>query len=316
MNITPLALFDIELALGTQARAEIDQTTVAEYAEALKEGTEFPHVVVFFDGENYILADGFHRFYAHKRAGRTEISADVRNGSLQDAKLFAYGANVAHGLKRTNADKKKAVEGMLADFPGWSDRAIAKHVGVHHSTVVEHRKKSSLSESDSEKTDSQATERTYTTKHGTKATMNTAGQKKAGAAKKDKAKRAKKAEQAKPEQTMTAPDGTVITAADAQGDPMEIAKEALEENALLHKHLQAISADDPKAEVLKWRRLYDHALAQQSDAMDAAKRAKDREAWALKQLRRCGKAVGEDDPTKIAATVEMFVRSHQRAEAA
>jgi hypothetical protein len=33
----------------------------------------------------------------------------------------------------------------------------------------------------------------------------------------------------------------------------------------------------------------------------------------MKQLRRCGKAVGEDDPGKIAAQIEAFVRRAKEA---
>lgn len=69
---------------------------------------------------------------------------------------------------------------MLALVPDWSDRAIAKHIGVGHAFVSRLHADPSLSTVDSEK----SAERTYTTKHGTKAAMDTSGQKKAGAAKK------------------------------------------------------------------------------------------------------------------------------------
>jgi hypothetical protein len=49
-------------------------------------------------------------------------------------------------------------------------------------------------------------------------------------------------------------------------------------------------------------------MREQGHAMDRAKEARGREAWVMKQLRRCGKAVGEDDPGKIDAQVEALVR--------
>lgn len=64
------------------------------------------------------------------------VRCDVRTGTLMDSKLFAFGANKGHGLRRTNDDKRKAVQGMLAEFADWSDRAIAKHVGVTHPFVA------------------------------------------------------------------------------------------------------------------------------------------------------------------------------------
>lgn len=159
----------IRLDGETQSRAEINNEAVAEYVEAIKDGAVFPPIVVFFDGATYWLGDGFHRVHAFRTAGRASINADVRNGTQADAQLFSYSANTVHGLRRSNADKRKAVLGTL-NHPAtkdWSDNQIAKHCGVHHSTVGDARR--SLAESASDK----STERTYTTKHGSKATMKT-----------------------------------------------------------------------------------------------------------------------------------------------
>ena len=72
---------------GTQSRVEINNEIVTEYAEAIKAVAEFPAVVVFNDGADSWLADGFHRFHAHNQAGKTSISADVRTGTARDAVL-------------------------------------------------------------------------------------------------------------------------------------------------------------------------------------------------------------------------------------
>lgn len=77
--------------------------------------------------------------------------------------------------------------------------------------------------------------------------------------------------------------------------------------------IQAAEADDLKAEAIKWRRSYEHAQRQQSQAMDRAKQATDREAWTMRQLRRCGKAVGQDDPSKVASAVEAMARDIRKA---
>ena len=81
----------------------------------------------------------------------------------------------------------------------------------------------------------------------------------------------------------------------------------------LEAEVKAMSADDQKAETLKWRRMYEDAVRKQGEAMDQAKQATDREAWVMRQLRRCGKAIGQEDPTKTAAAVEAFVRQHKVA---
>lgn len=114
-----------------------DPATVNEYAEAMEAGASFPPVVLFHDGDNYWPGDGFHRIAATRRIDRSTISADVRQGSKRDAILFAAGANADHGLRRTQADKRNAVETLLKD-PDWaklSDRKIGEYAKVDHKTV-------------------------------------------------------------------------------------------------------------------------------------------------------------------------------------
>jgi hypothetical protein len=125
---------------GTQVRAGLNEATVAEYAEALAEGAKFPAVVVFHDGNQHIAADGFHRIAAALRAGATEIECEVRKGSKTDALKFALGCNAHHGLRRTNADKRHAVELALKEFANVSTVAIARMCLVGDELVAEIRK--------------------------------------------------------------------------------------------------------------------------------------------------------------------------------
>lgn len=137
-----LDLDKIRIDGGTQSRAELNQDTVAEYAEAYKAGAEFPPVTVFFDGKHQWLADGFHRYFASKAAGRTTILEKVTPGTQRDAVLFSLSANATHGLRRTNDDKRRAVMTLLNDpeWSGWSDREIARQCGVTHPFVANLRK--------------------------------------------------------------------------------------------------------------------------------------------------------------------------------
>lgn len=107
------------------------------------------------------------------------------------------------------------------------------------------------------------------------------------------------------------------TRADGQDDfdPVAELEKAHAEITKLTGEIEAAEADDAVREAVKWRRSYEHAQRQQSEAMDRAKKAVDREAWTMRQLRRCGKAVGQDDPTKIAASVEAFVRQYRKEAA-
>ena len=162
-----LALEEIRRDGGTQPRATINHLTVAEYAADMREGASFPPVLLFFDGADYWLADGFHRLEAAFSIGLKEIVAEVRPGTRRDAILYSVGANTTHGLRRTNADKRQAVMTLLEDekWSKWTNSEIAKKCGVSHTFVNNLR--SSLETVSSEP-------RTYTTKHGTVATMNTA----------------------------------------------------------------------------------------------------------------------------------------------
>lgn len=127
----------LRIDCGTQSRVDIDQQTVSSYAEFIKEGVVFPPVTVFFDGTQHYLADGFHRYFAHKEAGHKEILAHVISGTLRDAILFSLEANATHGLPRTNADKRKSVQIMLDDFEWseWSNAEIARRCRVSHTFV-------------------------------------------------------------------------------------------------------------------------------------------------------------------------------------
>lgn len=131
-----------------QSRTEISEETVADYAEALKGGAEFPPVLVYFDGVNYYLTDGYHRAHAHKRADKVSILCDVVQGTLRDAILHSTGVNSKHGMRRTYADKRKAVMTLLDDFEWsqWSSSEIARRCGVSPTFVSSLRESGAPSE--------------------------------------------------------------------------------------------------------------------------------------------------------------------------
>lgn len=127
-----LNLNAIRIDGGTQPRERINMEAVGDYAEAIKVGIEFPPVIVFHDGAEYWLADGFHRYHAHKQAGKASIDAEVRAGTCRDAKLFSAGANGRHGLPRSAEDKRRCVAMLLDDpeWAKWSQERIAKQCDV------------------------------------------------------------------------------------------------------------------------------------------------------------------------------------------
>lgn len=130
----------IRIDCDTQSRVEMNESVIAEYAEAMERGEEFPPILVYFDerSNEFILADGFHRYFAHLRAKPNDpILAEQRLGTIEDAQWASLTANQSHGLRRSNADKRNAAKRALIHQNGFSlsDRQIGKHVGVSHTLV-------------------------------------------------------------------------------------------------------------------------------------------------------------------------------------
>ena len=137
-----LKLDQIQADTRAQSRAEIDIVVVGEYADDMKAGATFPPLVVFHDQTTYWLAEGFHRYHAYQQAEITTVPAIVKIGGLREAILQSLGSNADHGKRRSNADKRRAVEMMLRDseWVKWSDREIARRCAVSNNFVSDLRK--------------------------------------------------------------------------------------------------------------------------------------------------------------------------------
>lgn len=117
-----------------QTRAATSSEYIDELAEQMTAGDVFPAIVLFTDGKESWLADGIHRLDAAIKA-KKKIGVDTRKGTRADAVEYACGANISHGLRRTNADKRRSVLLALSEFPSWSDLKIAETCGVSHPFV-------------------------------------------------------------------------------------------------------------------------------------------------------------------------------------
>ena len=109
MNVLKLKIEELNTR-DLQTRAALNEDTVSDYAEAMERGDKFPPVTVFTDGAEYYLADGFHRVEALRRIGKKAVVAELQDGDYKAALLYALKANSTHGLRRTNADKRHALE--------------------------------------------------------------------------------------------------------------------------------------------------------------------------------------------------------------
>lgn len=143
-EVRELDLAVVRFVPATQMRVGgLDEQTVDEYKEAMLEGAEFPPGRAFYDGTTYWGSRGWHRTAAAKLAGRGSFPFEVYRGGLREAVLDAVGANSRHGLRRTYADKRRAVETLLKDreWVRWSDTEIARRAGVGKSFIHKMRRK-------------------------------------------------------------------------------------------------------------------------------------------------------------------------------
>lgn len=143
---------DIRRDGGTQLRFALNQAGVVEYQKMIAEnGGEWPFrdpVSVVRDGDGALwLYDGFHRLAAwgnyYGDAALLSVPAVpvvAVEGDKRLAVLLAAGANI-HGVARSDADKRKAVDTLLLDpeWGVWSDGEIARRCGVSRPFVTKRR---------------------------------------------------------------------------------------------------------------------------------------------------------------------------------
>lgn len=134
-----------------QIRAEMDQAAIEDYIQAIREAGHWPFPPIKIVSQ--YLVDGFHRIEAAKRVAEDPETPAMLRKSLQEipcervpvdlssddvtdlALQQALGANHTHGLRRSIADKRRAVELALEKWPDQSDREIAKLTGTSHTFV-------------------------------------------------------------------------------------------------------------------------------------------------------------------------------------
>jgi hypothetical protein len=98
-----------------QQRADLNDDYIDELSIEITEGANLPPLDVYAIDGDLLLTDGFHRLKALLKAGFDTVEVNIFEGTERDAVLHAVGANATHGLRRTNADKRKAVTTLLKD---------------------------------------------------------------------------------------------------------------------------------------------------------------------------------------------------------
>jgi hypothetical protein len=76
----------------------------------------------------------------------------------------------------------------------------------------------------------------------------------------------------------------------------------------LQRQIDAANADDPKAEAKKWRLIADVASRRHDEVQGTLVAREATLRWLTNTLRRIGRAIGEENPNRVAAAVEKFIR--------
>jgi ParB-like chromosome segregation protein Spo0J len=98
-----------------QQRASLNDEYIVELSKEIADGAVLPPLDVYDIDGDLLLTDGFHRLKALLKAGVGTVEVNIYKGTERDAILHAVGANADHGLRRTNADKRKAATTLLMD---------------------------------------------------------------------------------------------------------------------------------------------------------------------------------------------------------
>ncbi len=148
-HIELLSLKSLRLDGGTQPRVATDRELIQTYAQRMRwsdeleqvvdlEGQPFDPIVFYDDGTgSHWLADGFHRVLAAQQLAIPRFQARRMDGDRHAAFVYSLGANATHGKRRTNADKRRAVERALKDetLRKMTDRRLARVCKVSNRLV-------------------------------------------------------------------------------------------------------------------------------------------------------------------------------------
>jgi ParB-like nuclease domain/Homeodomain-like domain len=139
--MTTLPITNLFVDEGAWPRDHMDASRVEMFVALLKEKEPLPPIEVVAVGDGtFVVADGVHRYQAAREAGLSNIDvqfvAPIAGENLLDC-AFRRALETAclTALPLTKAERKRAAERLLATNSDLTHRAIARLVGVSHSTV-------------------------------------------------------------------------------------------------------------------------------------------------------------------------------------
>ena len=131
-------LEDVDLDHSPMVRADLRPEVIEEYAAIYKKDKKkLPLIDVFYESGNkrLLIGDGMHRYQAMRSLSFKACQANVHAGMYEDALKFALMANERHGIRRSQADKRRSVEEAIKQWPKVSNVQIANLASVDDHTV-------------------------------------------------------------------------------------------------------------------------------------------------------------------------------------
>jgi len=164
MTITKVKLSDICTDSKTQVREAVNQEKVNEYTHLVDEGVEFDPIELYNDGAQLHISSGWHRYLAHRSAGRTEINAIIHVGTARDAIFNGIHANGPSPIPYNSLDYAKHLRWMETDgvCSQWSNAQKARWMHCSHTTVNRLMKKLKEASEQTEGTDAAPKKIKYT----------------------------------------------------------------------------------------------------------------------------------------------------------
>lgn len=138
-KVTKIDIKKIRIDGGTQMRVTMSPEHIGSLKEAISElGEALPPMRCCFDGAEYWLVDGFHRYHAYSQLGYKTVEVEWTEGSQQDAIVASFGVNNDHGLPRDRVTKRRIVEQAIShpNFIKASNKVIAAACAVSDTFVA------------------------------------------------------------------------------------------------------------------------------------------------------------------------------------
>lgn len=123
---------DVQRDPKLQMRDQLYPETVERYSYL---DLKVRQPIVFWDGEHNWLADGYHWVAAAEVQAEREkdpeklyLEFEVRQGSFDDARLFATGANITHGLRLTTGEATRCIQVRVEILTARAQRINVTHL--------------------------------------------------------------------------------------------------------------------------------------------------------------------------------------------